>query len=400
MILRTAMQVSAGMLCLLAISCGGPGFSTANSPQRTSTAGNVQPISIGLGPNGNYANGLFTDVTICTPGTANCQTINNVLVDTGSSGLRLLGTVVSIPLPDEISSDGNTILECLPFISGYTWGPVRAADVTLAQEKASGIPVQILDESQFPVAGGCKSSGLPSQDSVQKLGANGILGVGEFAHDCGVPCGTGGSSNPGLYYACNTSGCEVTAESMAQQVQNPVVAFQVDNNGVEISLPAVTFPQVTATGSLIFGIGTESNNGLGSARVYTTDEFGNFTTKFNGHSYPGSFIDSGSNGFFFLDPSTTGIQTCLDANGFYCPASTEDFSAENDGLNGTEGRVSFSVANADTLFSTSVDAAFSNLAGPSPGVFDWGVPFFFGRTVFTAIEGRNTPAGKGAYWAY
>jgi hypothetical protein len=32
-----------------------------------------------------------------------------------------------------------------------------------------------------------------------------------------------------------------------------------------------------------------------------------------------------------------------------------------------------------------------------PG-FDWGLPFFFGRTVFTAIEDRGTPAGP--YFAF
>jgi hypothetical protein len=34
-----------------------------------------------------------------------------------------------------------------------------------------------------------------------------------------------------------------------------------------------------------------------------------------------------------------------------------------------------------------------------PG-FDWGLPFFFGRTVYTAIEGQSTPAGVGPYFAF
>ncbi len=54
-------------------------------------AQNVQPITVNAGPANNYANGLFTSVTICVPGsTSNCQTIDGVLVDTGSSGLRVL----------------------------------------------------------------------------------------------------------------------------------------------------------------------------------------------------------------------------------------------------------------------------------------------------------------------
>jgi hypothetical protein len=32
-----------------------------------------------------------------------------------------------------------------------------------------------------------------------------------------------------------------------------------------------------------------------------------------------------------------------------------------------------------------------------PG-FDWGLPFFYGRAVYTAIEGRGTPAGP--YFAF
>jgi hypothetical protein len=48
------------------------------------------------------------------------------------------------------------------------------------------------------------------------------------------------------------------------------------------------------------------------------------------------------------------------------------------------------------------NTAFSNLAGPSigPTNFDWGLPFFFGRSVYTAIEGRSTSAGFGPYVAF
>jgi len=381
----------------LAIGCGGTGSSKTNSPQ--GTAGNVQPISVSLGPNGNYANGLFTSVTICVPGSSNCQTISDVLVDTGSSGLRLLSSAVSIPLPQQLAADGKPVAECLPFLSGYTWGPVQTADVVLSSEKASSIAVQVLSDTALPVAAGCKDIGLPSQDTVQTLGANGILGVGELDQDCPA-CSETGSANPGLYYECGSSTCQATTESLSAQVRNPVASFPTDNNGVAIALPSVDGASLSANGSLIFGIGTESNNGLGSAQVYTTDQFGNFTTTYKGNSYPGSFIDSGSNGLFFLDSASTGVPVCGDASGFYCPASTQNLSAQNSGTNGTHGTVNFSIANADSLFSNSVDAAFADLGGPSAGVFDWGVPFFFGRTVFTAITGKSTPAGTGPYWAY
>jgi hypothetical protein len=45
--------------------------------------------------------------------------------------------------------------------------------------------------------------------------------------------------------------------------------------------------------------------------------------------------------------------------------------------------------------------AFSNLAGTYPAssgadTFDWGLPFYYGRTVYTAIEGATTDGRYGA----
>ncbi len=61
--------------------------------------------------------------------------------------------------------------------------------------------------------------------------------------------------------------------------------------------------------------------------------------------------------------------------------------------------VAFSIANALTLINSS-SVAFNNLGGSSPGIFDWGLSFFFGRTVFVGIEGQSSAAGTGPYWAY
>jgi Protein of unknown function (DUF3443) len=183
-------------------------------------------------------------------------------------------------------------------------------------------------------------------------------------------------------------------------VQNPVALFSSDTNGVLISLPAIgAGGAATQDGSMIFGIGTRANNVLGNTQVYTTDDLGNFTTVYNGNSYSNSFIDSGSNAIFFLSPGVSGIPECSSEPDFYCPANTLSLSAENVGANDASGMVSFNIANADQLFSTS-NAAFNNLGGPSRGVFDWGLPFFFGRNIFVAIEGQDTPAGTGPYWAY
>jgi Protein of unknown function (DUF3443) len=185
-------------------------------------------------------------------------------------------------------------------------------------------------------------------------------------------------------------------------LQNPVILFAGDNNGSLIELPSVSGPETTVSGSLIFGIGTRSNNGLGSATVFFEDPLlGNFSTTFDGQTYSDAgFIDAGSNAIYFLDSGTTGIPACSDAPFWYCPSSTKSLTATNKGTNGATGNVSFSVGNADSLTSNVNNAVVPTLGGPFSGAFDWGLPFFFGRNVYTAIQGKSTPGGTGPYQAY
>jgi len=405
--MKSANRILAAGACgilLFAVGCGGNSGSSTTTT--TPSGSNVQAITVNAGPAGNYANGAFTSVTVCVPGTSTCQTIEGVLVDTGSSGLRLLSSALTVALPQQDASDGNPVVECLPFISGYTWGPVQTADVELADEKASSTPIQVISASDFPVPTACSDFGT-SEETLSDLGANGILGVGNFPQDCGGACTTTGASNPGLYYECPASGCVIVAESLAQQVQNPVVLFSTDNNGVIIELPAASEPEATLSGSLVFGIGTQSNNGLNGATIYSVDDYGNFITTYKGTAYNQSFLDSGSNGLYFLDTAATGLPDCTDADYFYCPSATQSLSAITEGSTGTpSSTITFSVANADDLFNDNPTATvLGQLAGPNilPNNltgFDWGLPFFYGRNVYTAIYGQSTPGGTGPYWAY
>jgi hypothetical protein len=376
------------------------GSSPSTGSPVAAPAANVQPIVVNAGPANSYFDGAFTSVTVCVPGQATaCQTIDGVLVDTGSSGLRLLSSALSLSLPQQTGNTGAPVAECLQFLDGFTWGPVQAADVKLAGEQASAVPIQVIGAPAFStVPPDCASSGTP-ENTLASLGANGILGIGLFRQDCGIGCAFVGASNPGLYYECPSLGCQTTAEPLTKQVQNPVWLFSRDNNGVVVQLPAVPIGGApSATGSLVFGIGTQSNNSLGSATVLTVDANGNITTVFRGQSYGSSFIDSGSNGIYFLDAATTGLPICPDTSDFYCPATLQTLSATNRGANGATSAVNFAVGNNDQL---NVNfTAFSEVAGPNPGGFDWGLGFFFGRSVFTAIEGQGTPGGTGPYFAY
>jgi hypothetical protein len=381
-------------LLTLLVGCGGS--------KNSSPSNNSQPVIVNSGPQGNrgYINGLFTSLTVCAAGTSTCQPISGVLVDTGSFGLRVLSSALTVSLAQQKDVSGNSVGECAPFASSVTWGPVKTADVKIAGEAASAIPIQVIDPNFAMIPSACSAQGTPQEDLIG-LGANGILGIGTFIQDCGGACAATGSSNPGFYYGCSGSSCHVIAESTSKQVQNPVAFFPDDNNGVLINLPAVHASTATVSGSLIFGIGTQSNNSLGNAQVLTVDpNTGTFTTTFKGQSYP-SFIDSGSNAYFFLDSSKTGISTCPSPeSAFYCPPSPAAVSAKNIGVNGAGNTVTFTVDNADQLFSHAGDTVFPELGGTNPGAFDWGLPFFFGLKVYTAIETRSTPGGSGPYWAY
>jgi hypothetical protein len=360
---------------------------------------NFQSIVVNAGPANNYFNGAFTTVTVCVPGQSSCQTIDGVLVDTGSTGLRILASKLTLSLPQQTDSAGSPIAECAQFLDGFTWGPVQTADVKMAGEQASNVPIQVIGAPAFSsIPAACANTGV-SEQTVDTLGANGVLGVAVFKQDCGFGCTSVGSSNAGFYYACPSSGCRVAAEALAQQVQNPVSLFATDNNGVMIQLPSVPIGGSPAvSGMIVFGIGTQSNNALGSAKVLTLDGDGNFTTTYGSQTIGSTYVDSGSNGIFFLDSSTTGLPTCTTSSDFYCPRTLQSLSATNRGINGVASAVNFNVGNVDAL-AASVTAA-SEVAGPNPGGFAWGLPFFFGRAVFVAFETSTTPGGAGPYVAY
>ena len=48
------------------------------------------------------------------------------------------------------------------------------------------------------------------------------------------------------------------------------------------------------------------------------------------------------------------------------------------------------------------NAVFAQVGGDAlaNAGFDWGLPFYFGRSVYTAIENQNTSAGMGPYFAF
>lgn len=410
-----------GLLVAWLTACGGGGGggpSTASTapapvtaPTSPSTANNVLNVKVDAGLTGNSVNLMFASVTICLPGsTSQCQTIDHIMVDTGSTGLRLLSSALSplMALNRRTGTGGLPLLNCVQFIdNSYAWGPVAMADVGLGGKTATNVPIHVMaDPAYSSLSGPCSSGGTATPiDTVAALGANGILGLGFFKEDCGPACAANAAN--GVYFTCTSASCTATtgaAVSQSKQIKNPIPLFASDNNGMSVDLPAVPTAGATSlSGSLIFGLGTQANNQSVPGAVLTTNANGYISTQLAGKTLASSFIDSGSNGLYF-DASTIPLCTGSRAgSGFYCPDSVMPMTATLVGANAVTAPVSFSISNASALISgPSWLAALPSLAGPigSRDVFDWGLPFFYGRRVSMGIEAQASHLGMGPFYAF
>ena len=399
--MKWAEAAASASLCVLLAGCPGGGDDGNPAP---SGAANVISVSVGTSNVCNNVNELCAQVTICQPGTSTCQTVSDLLVDVGSVGLRVFGSVLSTQLQQEVDAQGHPIGQCAFFADGgISWGPVQVADVVLGGGPAVRVPIQVI----IPTFAGQTVTNNPCNGTVDSdpsdASFNGILGIGLFMQDCGTVCAV--SSNNNLYFSCVASTCTSTTVPLSGQLQNPVGLQPVNNNGVVLTLPNVPANgAASVSGSLILGIGTAGNNmPPAGISVLTTDNGGVLHTVYKGQNLQ-AIIDSGSNGLFFPDAAIPVCAAPLDA--FYCPANTLNLMATMSGENGTQKPVPFQVANSANLVQTN-NAAFNNLGGSSgpPGgpfsmFFDWGLPFFYSRTVFVGIEGQPSPLGTGPYFAF
>ncbi|OPY68527.1 MAG: hypothetical protein A4E57_01707 [Syntrophorhabdaceae bacterium PtaU1.Bin034] len=403
------MKSSKGtILLLLAIAlvagCGGGGGSDSSSGGTPTaqdaevTASNVVRVTVNgsLCSVNSYLNKPCVSVTVCSPGTSTCQTINDILLDTANYGLRLFKDVLTVPL-SQLTIGSASLAECVQYGDGSSqWGPVQMASVILGGEPAVQVPIQVIDATFGSLPSQCQNA----DRSPASAGFNGILGVGLFAEDCGPACTT--IAGNGRYFACTGTTCPGTTVPLSSQVQNPVARLPVNNNGVMVQLPGVPLEgSPSVDGQLVLGIGTQSNNMPSGVTVFPARQNGTFTTSFNGISYT-SFLDTGSNGLFFPSPSATELPNCPSpAAAWFCPSSTMSFSATNIAASGSpSGMVSFQIGNFLSLVSSSDNRVFPDIGGNEVGQFDWGLPFHLGRNVFVGIEGRSSGLGTGPYWAY
>ncbi|WP_018913473.1 DUF3443 family protein [Thiomonas sp. FB-6] len=384
-----------GLLGLLD-GCGGGGGSSGTAPVVPAVGANQMLVSIEQNPalagSVPTVNIPYVTVTVCDAG-GRCVVVDHVVLDTGSYGLRVLESALGgLSLPPDTASGGTQLAECARFLSGYIWGGVSHASLQLGGQGTSALPIQVIGATTLPAApSGCTNAGSDI-GTLQALGGNGLLGVGQFVAD-GQP-----------YYACGGGSCTelTTPPPDSAQVSNPVPYLNSsDTNGVVLQMPAIpTGGAGTTYGVLSLGVGTQADNAVTGYTALKADSGGNITVTVQGLSYPGSFLDSGSNfNFAWLN----GVPA--DSSGNYTPASLLNLpiTLSTSSLVTPPGSLNAQMYVGDySSMDFAHDTAFNDLAAQvasSSSPVDLGLPFFYGRGVAYVIQGMNSPLGYGPMYA-
>jgi hypothetical protein len=345
---------------------------------------------------GTILNRPYVSVTVCVPGTSNCQTINDVLLDTGSTGLRLFSSVLMLPVPIQQAPPYGAVYECQEFENGFMWGPIATADVKLSGETAQSVVIQLAGDTTYVPPTQC-SNGQSALSSPQSTDFNGILGVAG-KNDCGNTTCLNLQTELYYYWFCSSTNgpvpfCGPSIEQpVAQQVWNPVALFPTDNNGLVIDLPGI--PQTGGTnvqGSVFFGLGTETNNQLGSATTYQFP----LAAVVGGGTFPAG-IDTGTVDFGLLSSGLVGLPQC---GPYYCPSSPTTFGVEIIGSNGEASTIDITAADPASINQGAT--ADSALVGPGFGnSVMMGLPFFYNRRVVYSFGTQNGSEGAPPFVAF
>ncbi len=356
---------------LLSLSGCGGSSSSPSTPAPTATTLPVNESTF----SGNVNTPVVT-LHICIPNTSTCQDVPNILVDFGSTGLRLSHTLpIAGALPQE-QIGGQPLYECYSFESGYNFGPVVTATVSLGTTPVT-VPVQI-SNSTLTAPSSCTSgsSSAPFEPYI-----NGILGVLFPQYDFGT------------YYDYEGNTYNNVNFSLSDMVQNPVYLLSDNNDGVLLSFPSVspTIGAPTITGTLTFG--------APSGKLLQTDHYGEINATLDGNSYS-AFFDSGSSNFYFDDSA---IHQCtIYQSPWFCPKSPVFLQPTLSSANGASTLFSFFIVNANTLFSTG-NLVFSSLGAPGfqSGLLDAGFPaFLYGHNIglsWTSTCSPSSNSGQGCF---
>ena len=417
--MRLHLQITLISAATLLAACIGNKSNSGGAPPPPTL--NTMTVTVDTGPTAatGQINHAYVTVKVCVPGsTTQCANIDHVRLDTGSYGLRLVGSVLAaakVTLTPEKDAQGQAIEECVGFIGGQTWGPVALADVSMAGEVAAKVPVQIMDDAATgaPPPAACGAAGNLI-NAVSGFGANGLLGVGVFIEDCGSQC-VNAATPLNWYYGCTAAGvCTAENVALANQVTNPVAMFAADNNGVIVSMPNLINANgdVSVTGTLTFGIATQADNAppvAGLTVLGADTQTGYFNAKYSSTTYTSgalpAMLDSGTDSYHFDDPNIPACSTGLlvFVGGYYCPVTAPQTATVVNtgvGVNNGTSTITFAMADPSITFTPGA-AAFIDLAGGHGSLlFLYGMPYFYGKKIYIGIEQRVSGSYTGPYYAH
>ena len=363
--------------------------------------GNIVPVKVHLLASGEGNNHLFVDVTVCNA-EKQCQTVPDVLVDTGSSGLRLFRPALQgLDLRAVTVRDDRPVGVGEHFGAGDLWGKLHWARVRIGGlETSQEITIEVHDA---PSPGESVPAGYGDRDMrVCPAMGNGILGIAAERY------------SPGRYFAA-AGGTGPLAQSdwnpvkldKSRRLSNPIIHFPDPyNNGSVISLPEVDASngQKTVQGWLGFGIGepTAMLYPQGS-RVITheLDQASRFPVKLGERSFD-VLLDSGGSGVI-LDLDHLGIAHDKCFPGLYSPAALMPlhFTVTSAGHEIKLARALPIGPGAKMLKAIEMGYAVLPTLAPRPdevrakegelGPGTLGLPFFYGRTVATGLQGSVNP---------
>lgn len=314
-----------------------------------------------------------------------CFTVRRLLLDTGSSGLRIfpsaIPTAQALPAP---LLQTSSLWECLPFGTAHLWGRVVPADVTLGGEPAvRDLSIQIVGRSPFSHPPPC---GRENGRSLS--GIDGILGVSP------------GRVDGGAYFECSEPGCRPVAPSPGEAIANPVMRAESDNNGIVLRFPGIpkngTGPIM---GELLLGVGTARDNRLPpGVRFFPMDRDGFFRAKTGRSSrlFYGR-LDTGTTALVLPDQKMPACSPPL--SNLACPDRETSISIFIPDRQGEDRKIPVQVGNAAERLrehrSLAGDILYFSPETSSPP-FILGMPFFFGKTLYLLYL-PHSPGNNGEF---
>jgi hypothetical protein len=386
---RIPVWVLAGILLA---SCGGGGGGSGGAPVIPSSASevaaltalpdNVIPVSVTLGLSGSgvfYPNQSFVSLQICETGKPNCASIDKVLLDSGSFGLRVFDTALSGINLQTTSYQGRSLYQCAVFASGYTQGRVALADMRLGTLKAADLPIQVIDTRPDATPKACAQSGVPAITDPSQLGANAVLGIGPLAYE---------SSALRVYYYVmqGDQASVVTGVPNSQLVAQPISRLDKHNNGLILIYPSADGSGASSLDAqMILGLDTASNNATQGAVFFRVSNSGRLSVGFNGKTYDG-MIDSGANHNVF----PTAYWPNCEGTVFFCPETPQSISVSLASYGAAPSTTAtFNVLDYRTYGSLAVQPGLSGYSADNKE-FILGLPFMYGRKTYISIQGRST----------